>query len=116
AFSGPSHGLSNVLTGVWAAGPTDVFAVGDAGLLLHYDGTTWAASSLTTDWVGAVWGRNGHDVYALSSAGFLHYDGTTWTRRVFENRTYWGITSPGGEGGFLAVGFNFARFDGTSWG
>jgi hypothetical protein len=32
----------NALRGVWGSGPTDVWAVGDRGSLLHFDGATWA--------------------------------------------------------------------------
>lgn len=35
---------SSYLRGVWAAAPDDVWAVGDAGTILHFDGTDWSAS------------------------------------------------------------------------
>ena len=32
----------NGLRAVWGNSSTDVFAVGDAGTILHYDGTCWS--------------------------------------------------------------------------
>jgi len=34
-------GTTNDLTGVSAVAANDVFAVGDKGTILHYDGTAW---------------------------------------------------------------------------
>ena len=39
----------NTLRAVWGSSATDVFAVGDAGTIVHYDGTTW--SSMNTHWL-----------------------------------------------------------------
>jgi hypothetical protein len=36
-------GTKGPLHGVWSAGANDVYAVGEAGTILHYDGTEWAA-------------------------------------------------------------------------
>jgi hypothetical protein len=33
-------GTTNILLGVWGSSSSDVFAVGDKGTILHYDGTT----------------------------------------------------------------------------
>jgi hypothetical protein len=69
---------------------TDVFAVGSAGVILHYDGSTWSPMpSPTTDTLAAVWGSSGSDVFAVggsadfpsgtSDAVIVHYDGSSWT-------------------------------------
>src|SRR5262245_52326666 len=33
--------LNGPLLGIWAASPTDIYAVGFGGLIVHYDGTAW---------------------------------------------------------------------------
>ena len=56
------------LKAVWGSSSADIWAVGDAGLVLHYDGQTWSRvkvagqglrrPNLTTVWVAApghVW-------------------------------------------------------------
>ncbi len=48
----------NDLHGVWGSGPDDVFAVGDLGTILHYDGHDWDMMPSGTDAnLYAVWGR-----------------------------------------------------------
>jgi hypothetical protein len=80
---------------VWGTGPSDVFAVGDHGTILHYDGSHWSGmKSGTENKVARVWGFSPTDVYAVATGWppgddlgvedrhitvCLHYDGLTWT-------------------------------------
>ena len=81
-FSNPgsSAGLLNPVSAIWAASPTDLWAVGQAGTLVHGDGTSWSATaSGTTESLTSVWGSGPHDVWAVGTNGFvLHYNGSTW--------------------------------------
>jgi hypothetical protein len=74
----------NTLFGVWGSSGSDVFAVGDGGAILHYDGATWSAMrSGTTEWLSGVWGSSGSDVFAVgSNFTVLHYDGTGWSAMI----------------------------------
>jgi hypothetical protein len=69
------------LYGVWGSSGSDVFAVGELGTILHYDGTAWSTmSSGTTEQLYGVWGSSGSDVFAVGLHGsILHYDGTGWS-------------------------------------
>lgn len=69
------------LNAVWAASPTDVWAVGDRGAVLHFDGTDWtrvdvpSVMSLT-----AIAGTSGSDVVVGGAGGTLvTWDGKAWT-------------------------------------
>jgi len=72
-------GTRSVLRAVWGSGPNDVFAVGENGVILHYDGWTWSVmngATLLIDLLG-VWGSGPNDVYAVGESGtILHYNGT----------------------------------------
>jgi cysteine-rich repeat protein len=70
------------LIGVWGSGPEDVFAVGDAGTIVHYDGQDWKPmASRTRGRLIGVWGSGPEDVFAVGSFGaFLHYDGVSWLK------------------------------------
>ena len=74
-------GTTNFLLSVWGTSASDVWAVGAAGTILHYDGTTWSSvSSGTTQNLGSVWGTSASDVWAVGGSGtILHYNGTTWS-------------------------------------
>lgn len=96
------------LTGISAAGPADVWAVGDyaAGtallpLIEHWDGSAWTeveAPHLTGHLrrLTAVTARTADDVWAVGLRGgktvVLHWDGRDWTQAA---------APPGDEGSFL---------------
>ncbi len=69
------------LRAAWAAAPDDVWAVGDGGVLLHYDGTGFRAEHPGTDQdLLAVHGSGPDDVWAVGNGGdVLHYDGKSWS-------------------------------------
>lgn len=77
-----ASGTQRTLLDVWGASPTDVFAVGDDGVILHYNGNTWyPQQSDTSVRFNAVWGASGRDVFAVGDVGtVIHYDGNTWRR------------------------------------
>lgn len=61
-------GTSKRLTGVYAIAPNDVYAVGDNGTMVHYDGSAWTPVNVgTSDDITDVWGVSSNLVYA--SAG-----------------------------------------------
>ncbi|HWP38462.1 MAG TPA: hypothetical protein VNL18_13010 [Gemmatimonadales bacterium] len=74
------------LFGVGGTGPTDVYAVGRGGTVIHYDGVT--ATQMTTPTTctyRGVWARAANDVYVVGrcAAGFgsrlLRYNGSSWS-------------------------------------
>jgi hypothetical protein len=117
----------NQLFAVWGSGSSDVFAVGGAGTILHYDGIGWTPMAWGAGFgFEGVWGSSGTDVYAvggfdgfgLALGKILHYDGSCW-REVFSTEEYqftdiWGSGSTdvyaatSREGGIL-------HYDGTAW-
>ncbi|MGE3456041.1 MAG: WD40/YVTN/BNR-like repeat-containing protein, partial [Kofleriaceae bacterium] len=80
------------LRSVWARSATDVWAVGDDGVIVHYDGQTWSASPsgvthdlLAVTGVGnTVWaaGANGVLLKRAGSSWVLQQTGTTRTIRA----------------------------------
>jgi hypothetical protein len=69
------------LQGVWGSCASDVFAVGDTGTILHYDGSAWSAmDSGTTNQLNDVWGTSASDVFAIGRDGLIvHCDGYAWS-------------------------------------
>ncbi|MBM4445349.1 MAG: hypothetical protein FJ020_08640, partial [Chloroflexi bacterium] len=68
---------TNPLQGVWGSSGTDVYNVGSAGTILHYDGANWNwMTSGTTRNLYAIWGSSATNIYAVGQNGtILHYDG-----------------------------------------
>jgi hypothetical protein len=60
------------LRAVWGSGGNDVWAVGDGGTLLHYDGDVWdPQSSPTVNDLYGLWGRAADDVFAVGDYGTI---------------------------------------------
>jgi hypothetical protein len=104
----------------------DVYAVGNAGTLLHYDGTRWSAVTTSpavpsnVD-LQSIWGASSDDFYIVSSdAGdrnVLHI--TARTQLGFETMTSYGLKAVWGTAAdnvfVVGLGGLVRRFDGTSW-
>ena len=69
------------LTSVWGSGPSDVWSVGTAGTILHYDGTKWERADLEAQDAGtaftlrAVWLDGPNDVWIADGARIRHSNG-----------------------------------------
>lgn len=70
------------LRAVSGSGPSDVWAVGDLGTAIHWDGSSWRPSATgTTEQLAAVWSSGGADVWAAGeSCTLLHWTGAAWSR------------------------------------
>lgn len=94
--------------GIHALGPFDVYAVGDFGTILHYDGFSWSfvtsPSSLT---LRAVWASPSGLVTIVGDSGILLQgnatDGFTQIGAVFNGGELWGLWGTG-ESTLFAVG------------
>jgi hypothetical protein len=73
---------------VWGFGPNDIWAVGSAGLIMHWDGASWTEAEAPK--VGDLLGisgvpateTTGPELYAVGLGGaILHYDGNVWTQQ-----------------------------------
>ena len=75
-----ARGRTPTLAGVFGSSPSDMWAVGDAGTVLHYDGTAVSAVPAGTSAnLNDVWGTGPNDVWAVGDGGtVLHYDGSAF--------------------------------------
>jgi photosystem II stability/assembly factor-like uncharacterized protein len=86
-----THPTTSGLYGVWGSSPGDVFAVGDAGTILHYDGT-WSTMSPLSATLLNVWGSSDNDVFAVGMLGaILHYDGTWSAMSSLTTNNLWSV-------------------------
>jgi hypothetical protein len=68
---------------IWRLSDRDLWIVGEAGLMLHWDGTTLTRSpAVTGQDLLAVWGSAPDQGWAVGRGGvMLQWDGRAWTRR-----------------------------------
>ncbi|MDW7773481.1 MAG: 6-bladed beta-propeller [Desulfobulbaceae bacterium] len=68
------------LNGIWGSSNSDIFAVGDSGLIFHFDGANWNDESTDPVNLNGIRGTSAADVLAVGDNGLiLHYDGENWT-------------------------------------
>ena len=74
-------GITGILYAVVAVSPSEAFAVGDGGVILHRTGGSWKQMmSGTTQNLRGVWAASPTDVWAVGHAGtILRYNGSVWT-------------------------------------
>jgi len=75
------------LSGVYGFSSSDVFAVGENGTILHFDGAEWSEMAYPADApgsdLGGVWGPAPWDVFAVGSDGtIIYYDGISWSSMI----------------------------------
>jgi len=67
------------LYGVWGTSTANVYAVGAAGRILHFDGSSWTSmNSPTRARVSRISGSGANDVWAAGDTVVLHFDGSAW--------------------------------------
>ena len=76
-----TSGTTKTLNSIWGSSGNDVFAVGEGGTILHYNGSAWSPmASGTTENLKGIWGSSGSDVFAVGANGvILHYNGSAWS-------------------------------------
>jgi hypothetical protein len=60
-----------VLHEIWGSSAHDIFAVGDNGVIVHFDGSTWTSVKPTGRTLIGVWGFSPGDVFAVGEAGTI---------------------------------------------
>ncbi|MCK4389834.1 MAG: chitobiase/beta-hexosaminidase C-terminal domain-containing protein [Desulfobacterales bacterium] len=109
----------NTLNGIWGSSGNKVFAVGDSGTILHYDGSHWSRmSSGTYAGLNAVWGSSRSDVFAVGGYGtILHYDGSEWSEMsnplTGSETILLGVWGSSGSDVFAVGGYVYGAFSGT---
>lgn len=105
------------LNGVWGSSPDNVFAVGDSGTIIYFDGVSWTPQeSGTAADLHDVWGWAGDEVWAVGDSGtILRNGGSGWaaanSRTTSNLAAVWG-PSPDEV---YAVGGEILRYNGTDW-
>lgn len=126
-WSAMESGVSADLYAVWAASPTDVYAGGNGGVLLHYDGQTWqiGANPGVAFRVDGLWGSSATDVWAVghvpnthSPTLIQHFDGASWSPVTSSAIGSGGLSSVWGSAAadvYAVGGAGTYHYDGVEW-
>lgn len=109
---------AKALHAVHGASAHDVWAVGDSGLALHYDGTAWTTvDSAVPGALNAVWAAASNDVWMVGEAGtVLRWNGLRLVKVASPTsstlKSVWGL---GPRDVWLSTGSSTWWFDGTGY-
>lgn len=112
------------LLGVAFAGPSSAFAVGQFGVILHWDGASWSEDpqsiSLTQSQLNAVAFASTGEGWAVGANGtILHYDGLRWSLEPlpaqYSGQSVTSVTVAGSEALAVVGGNLIRRVPGAGW-
>lgn len=106
------------LFGVYSAGVQDVWTVGAAGTILHYDGAWHVETSPTSVDLRSVWAATGGHAWAVGAGGtILHRNGSGWALAASPTtENLWGVWGSSSSDVWAAGDAGLIlHFDGTSW-
>ena len=115
----PQGILCPAFQGVWSSSSTDAFAVAEAGVITHYDGSNWnQQTSGTTQALYGVWGVGSvGSVFAVGAAGtILSYDRSTWHAQTIGTSPLYAVWGTSANDVFAVGGAGtILHYDGTAW-
>jgi hypothetical protein len=112
------------LYAVWGLSPENVWAVGDQGTIVHWDGTEWQkVQSPVNLLLYDIWGTSSDNIYAIrislsQLSQLIHYDGNSWTEITSQlpsgDRNFTSLWFDRGGTGYV-VGNNVLHYDGGAF-
>ena len=112
----------NHLTDVSALDANNVWAVGDVGTILHYDGDSWnQQESGTTEMLLGVSALDASNVWAVggsfTSGTILHYDGNAWSEQESGmTDIIWGVSALDANNVWAVTDLGvILHYDGDAW-
>jgi hypothetical protein len=117
----PTSPAAPVLNAVYVASPTNVYAAGFEGTIVHYDGQAWTyvsgwAPMNTRVKFDSILGRSPTDIWVAGAGIMAHYDGNAWTSITDSAAILSDELCPGSGKEIWAASYNgVVHYDGTTW-
>ncbi len=116
-------GSEGWLTRIWGSSKQNIYAGGNDGKILKYDGTSWTEAEITLGGrVNDIWGRNENDIYFVTEEVVTKYDGNEWTEIYSDEEIKLKKIKGGAEDELFVVGVDLKtpkniimHFDGSEW-
>lgn len=114
----------NTMRSIWGTAANDIWAVGEAGTILHYDGVTWSSPIATgeagTQDLFSIYGTSATDIWAVGARGTLvHWNGTAWSvsnqSGLATTQNLAAIWGSGKEYWAVGAGGTILHYDGMDW-
>lgn len=103
------------LRSLWGSSPSDIWAGGASGTVLHFDGTAWTLVSAPVSQVDSIWGSSASNVWLTSSTSVLRWNGSSFTSFSIGG-TLLSVSGTGPNDVWVTGEQAYLRhYDGTSW-
>ncbi|MBU1320332.1 MAG: hypothetical protein KKG33_13565 [candidate division Zixibacteria bacterium] len=110
--------LANYVS-IWGQSPWDVYAAGDNGKVIHFDGAAWRELDTGSNkHIAAIRGTRDGLIFTAGEEGtILRYDGTNWAQIFSDSRYYFLGLLVKEPNRIIAIGQNGVaiHYDGVSW-
>lgn len=102
---------------LWGDSPQNYWAVGDQGLLRHWNGQKWETIESPADDYSAVGGSSSADVWLVQRQGTIdHWNGSTWQNDVLTGSvTLHGLSVLSPTSAWAAGDGRVYQWNGTAW-
>jgi hypothetical protein len=118
-WSSQQYPVMTHYSAVWGISASDVFAVGEFGVIIHYTGRYWSRmDSGTMSNLTSIWGTSPSDVFAVGESGtILHYNGKEWSPMQSKTSGLLGRIWGSSSSDIYAIvnGMGLEHYDGKTW-
>ena len=106
------------LNALWGSAANNVYAAGQSGTVVRWNGTAWATVTVgttTSDFL-CLWGSAANNVWVAGAGGAtLQFDGTTWINRITASQSVGALWGTGPADVFAFATGRLRHWDGTAW-
>lgn len=118
SWSPINSGTGLDLKAITGSGPSDIWAGGDKGVVLHSTGGGFSlvpGALSATSTVGGIWAEAPNNVYFAADTNIFHYDGSTYTKTATAVSGLRAISGERSEVWAVGNGGAVLHYDGLSW-
>ena len=103
--------------GMFAVSATNVWAVGDRGVIAHYDGSGWRnVTAATTQHLNGIWMASPNDGWIVGNGGtLLRWNGSAWNAVGGQSGDLRGVHGTSASNVWIVGTITTARWNGSLW-
>ena len=100
---------------VWGLDENNVWIGGNTGIILKYNGTSWAPSTATIGNVLSLWGVDDANIWACAGSSVRKFNGTSWITQATQAGGLFGLWGVDASNIWVVGAASIRKYDGTSW-
>lgn len=111
-----SSGTVKNLNGIWGSDASNVWGVGDGGMVLRWNGSSWSAqSSGVTQALFGVWGADKSHVWFVGLTDIVFWNGSTLSSQSHPAGSFYGVYGADANNVWAAGDTLVIKWNGVKW-